>query len=252
MDPTIVQKFIRGELTGNDLVKIKELLKTDENFKAEVFFSKQLYWIGRNEELVNDYLLYKSAIKSINIVPENETGQDGIDSLNKSKLWFWISIGGSILGIIIISVLLLSRFGIISNEPPLQLAFEYLEPYENVLTIPNDPSNVLFLAMQAYDNGNYPLAESRLEEIIVNSNDQNIKLYLSVTYLFNQKPNRAIQLLEALKENPNDGFQNDAIWYLALAQLEANNVKAAKAELESLRDDIQYGAKSKALLEKLD
>lgn len=76
--------------------------------------------------------------------------------------------------------------------------------------------------------------------------------YLGFAHMKNENPDKAIEYLSAIAGTASE-YQNEAKWYLALAQLKIKDDDGAKSTLQDLKEngDNFYSGKAKSILEQL-
>jgi len=114
----------------------------------------------------------------------------------------------------------------------------------------------LKLGMSAYQRKNYAETVLLLGEYLKNNPSTDLipqtQLYLSIAYLAEKEPEKAIPLLSGLQTNVLVSEQKlDADWYLALAYSQVNKEEAAKILLKNLVSTEKYSKKATALLAEL-
>jgi predicted Zn-dependent protease len=96
--------------------------------------------------------------------------------------------------------------------------------------------------------GNYASAETNYEKILeTEPNNSKTMVFLAVSYLNTDKPEKAIDLLS--KYVPEGSrYDEDIQWYLALAYLKTEQKGTAKLLLEGLRDKKGFYKDQSALI----
>jgi tetratricopeptide (TPR) repeat protein len=108
-------------------------------------------------------------------------------------------------------------------------------------------------AMERYAAGEWALAAGELTEFAAAHPDDALsRLYLGISALQNEDPERAARALDECVERADDLVLERALWYLAHAQLARGEVDAARTALERLAKlDGDYLPNARAKLEAL-
>jgi hypothetical protein len=113
--------------------------------------------------------------------------------------------------------------------------------------------SLLLSAMAAYEKNKFSEAEALFYEVLRKNNNPEIRFFLAVTQLENNKPELAISALNGLYSQPKDfRYYEQTRWYLALAHLKLHNKTEAKNYLNELvKQEKKYWDRAKELLAKL-
>lgn len=122
-------------------------------------------------------------------------------------------------------------------KPPTsaQLFSIHYEPYDLSFTTRDlDATGDLTKIHRLYNNEEFealiPLIESRLSS----EEDAKVRLALGIAYLNQGKANEAIEVLQILLKEKDPLFEEQAIWYTALAYLKLEEFSACTKHLKSL------------------
>ncbi len=115
-------------------------------------------------------------------------------------------------------------------------------------------------SLKAYNEGNFDKAIIELEAYFEKypnadfSGDDDLKLYLAISYLSENEADTAIKLLIALTNNADFIQQKNAQWYLAMAYLKQADFEKTKDLVLPFAQDSNsiYQSEAKELLEKLE
>jgi predicted Zn-dependent protease len=129
--------------------------------------------------------------------------------------------------------------------------FETFKNKENTIRGNSDMGEILTWEQKAnydYQKGNYASAETNYEKILeTEPNNSKTMVFLAVSYLNTDKPEKAIDLLS--KYVPEGSrYDEDIQWYLALAYLKTEQKGTAKLLLEGLRDKKGFYKDQSALI----
>jgi TolA-binding protein len=107
--------------------------------------------------------------------------------------------------------------------------------------------------MKLYNNEDYaaavPAFESYVAKFSSSDNIDEAKLYLSVSYIYNNQAANATSILKQLAENKDFMMQEDAQWFLGISYVFLRDMDMAKASFEQLKDSEEYGERATTMLE---
>ena len=150
----------------------------------------------------------------------------------RPKLWPWAAAAAVLL------LLVMAWFYRVSaTTTPEQLFATYYEPYPNVvhpIVRQQNTADSLTLAFSAYEQGNYPEAAQRLEELLAIDDQPIWRFYLAQSQLSLGQYEAAKAQLRRLPAT-SFRFRAQALWYQALLSLQEGNTVAAKDFLTELR-----------------
>lgn len=95
------------------------------------------------------------------------------------------------------------------------------------------------LAMEAFRSGWYEIAVDKLEKLLNDEANNEVLLYIGLSYLYQSKPNytmAAFYLRDVLEED-TPFKKEEAQWYIALCYLKMGNIKQAYELLECIEKD---------------
>ncbi|WP_033957423.1 tetratricopeptide repeat protein [Psychroserpens jangbogonensis] len=223
-------KYFEDTLSEVELKEFNTLLLSDNDFKEEFEFQKEL-----QETLVlNDREQLKEEI------------QNWDTTIKKSRFKAWF-IAASLL------ILLGTSWQLFFNSPsdsPEELYASYFEPYRNIvqpIVRGEHKEDLQSKAFEAYEAKNYETAILYFNDILKEEPNAAISFYKANTLLQLNKTNEAIKLLEANVKNP-DTLQDRNLWYLALAYLKNNNTDATKKTLKQLLSKSKFKTKEATTL----
>ena len=233
-----IERFLRGEMKGEELRLFEEKMKKDKYFAEEVNLHKDIM-VGANASFRQEM---KNELKEV----EKKYSKDNIRRFPK---WTIISVAASI------SILIVAGFLFInSNESGLTLYNEYFKPYPNVVN-PITRSSVADEqeGFQQYEIGDYQSAISVFEEQLQEDpGNKAVMLYLAISNLMVSNDKQAIDLLKKIVESPSDQFFAPAKWYLGLAYLKTGSTNKAKTIFQDLaKEENSYSEKAKHVLSRM-
>ena len=157
--------------------------------------------------------------------------------------------------VILLAVSAVVLFQLGQPSDPKSLFVAYFEPHENQFVSAkrgdDNATDPMIEAFQAYDNQDWETAINKFEEILAQKEDLMVLLYLGSAQLAQNDSKAAIINLQRFLETSKDSL-SDAKWYLAMALLSEGRVEEARASLQELIADLQYGEDAKTILDKLE
>ena len=161
------------------------------------------------------------------------------------------------------SLLFLSAFGYYSlylpsqysNQAIVEAVYEVYPGQGNLLsTSPTDSVGSFYRAMVLYDQSKYDQAIIGLQQIPMSDPSYwSAQLYLGNALLAGQNPGAAIPVLTRTAKQA--AFQDQSLWYLALAQLQDGQEAAASQSLDqllSITQDNFYRKKAQQVKERME
>jgi hypothetical protein len=233
-DVEIIEKYIDGELEGIDLLNFENLLSTNPDIKREYNLSKEI----NNSILEDDVMALRETM--------NYMYQD--DSLAKRKpqvfklpkFYYYAAASAALL---IASGGLVQRL----NNPSLDnnTVFEkYYSPYEVSVTYRSGDTEVdrlLLNALESYEEKDFAQALVLFEQVLqTRKKDMAAKLYSGITYLEEEKYQKAKTSFDNIISNNNNLFIEQAKWYLALCYLKTEKIEDAQVILSEIVKEESY------------
>lgn len=213
----LIEKYFENSLTPKEQISFNELLETNEEFKKELLFQKDLkkaIAINQNEDLKSDLQQFEKEFKE--------------KKKNKFSFGKWL---------IAASIALLLGFGIWFVKDSYfptnkQIYAQNFEPYRNIVQpiVRGESSKTIeYSAFAAYENKEYHKAIN-LFNSVPNPNKPYIQFYKAMCLLSLNKMDDAIQVLLPVAVAENTNFAEMANWYLALAYLKTGNTDNALSQ----------------------
>jgi hypothetical protein len=204
--------------------------------------------LARNEELRDDFLIYKESIEIIqlsglrrdlnNIILTSSTPVQRHHLYSNPIVWTSIA-----AGILLVIFIFFDREG---KKSPEKLFSLYYKPYPDVVTLRSGKPDFI-LALSAYSEGEFLQANESFIKLGV-TNDT-LLFYRAQCNLALDKPDSTILLLN--KISPSSIFEQQVTWYLALAHIKKGEAKAAISYLRKIKKK-EFGYRdAQALLLKL-
>jgi len=238
----LLEKYIRGTLNSAEEDAFMNLLLTDEEFKREVDFAKDLRLVAE----IEDDERFRSLLKGFE--REIETRVPKARIVFPYKRW---AVAATITILIGLGVFLVQ---VQNFQSPEVLFTEYFEPYRNVvhpITRSEETPDLKTKAFLAYESKDYGMAISLFDTLDQQEANSYYLFYTANALLGYGKPEEAIVLLQSLSENST--FEEQSNWYLALAHLKLANTEKSKKILEGIVRAKSFNHEAAAkLLETLD
>ena len=244
--------YYAGSLNEQEQRDLENRLETDLNIQTA-------YKEYRDLRSGIDYSIMKSLkeeLKELDTTLPELTGSD-TDPVEMKPVVnpnrFLLMKVAAIVLLVVVSTVVLFQWE--QPSEPQHLYVEHFQPFENQFVSAKRGDNVsadpLVKAFQAYDNQDWEGAIEGFEKILANKEDLMVLFYLGNARLARNDSKEAITIFERFLKISKDSL-TDAKWYLALAFLKENRVEEARATLQELIEDQQYGADAKTILSKLD
>lgn len=240
INETLIEKYFSKHLTEAELLEFKKLYETDDAFKQEVDFLKNVQVVSGTE----DDALFRNQLAAY----ETEI------SPKKEFLNFkWLKPVSAVAAVLIIafSISLLMNKDV-NNDA---LFDTYFEPSKNV-SVPivraENDEHLVNQAFIAYSEADYQQAILLFQKAFEQTENSELLLYEGNALLAENKVNEAIEIFKTHLSYTN-ALTNRTHWYLALAYLKSDQLDKAKQELMIYIDSEEKFKKTeaKSLLKKL-
>ena len=170
------------------------------------------------------------------------------ETLDHSKrLWLWVTL----LAVLTIAAMFTYYFQINEKPAPEKLYLAYYEPYPNDIDPITKSASSNRSAYQLYEVGDY---ESAIASLIPNLSDKHARWYFAQSMLAKDDLPAARDIMEQFVRSRDEDYTIHSTWYLALINLNEENIEAAKTQLNTLSESNHQVYKRKAveLLAKID
>lgn len=215
----LIDKYFNNSLSPKEQLLFNQLLQSDEEFKSEFLFQKDLKIIitkNQREDLKTTLRIFESEV------------QKKSNFFKLPKKWL---IAASLFLLIGVGFWYAKSNFFPSDKKLFAVNFQ---PYRNIIQPierGKESQTIQYMAFLAYENENYYKAIN-LFNSIENQNNSYISFYKAMCYLAIDKPTEAIDLLLpiATTKYHDDSFKNFhqfSNWYLGLAYLKNNEKKKA-------------------------
>ena len=226
-----IEKFLAGELSGDDLKQVEEKYQTDPSFKMEVDLQEAAHKVV---EISGDLAL-KEKLRAIEAELNASSQKKAEHQYTSKNLFLRVA---AVIVVLFASVII---FNVLQPPTPKALFSEHFETYRAPVNTrsQNAPlSEQWQQASQLYRTEDFGSAAEAFEEILKDHQQEAnylVHFYLAMSYLSkeNTEAEKAISHFKIVFQTDNDHHQQ-AHWYLALAYLSLENEKAARVELNKL------------------
>lgn len=231
----IIERYINGSMTSQELKDFNQLLELDNEFKIKVEDIKTML-LGIEAQSLKEHLdvLHEEIPKTLIRKPADKK----IKYLSFSKI--------AAAAAVIIAVGSIWFFSTPQNE---KLYANHFKPDPGLPTTMSSTNNYDFYdAMVKYKHGDYNIAIDKWKVLSEQKPENDtINYFLGVAHMANKNTSEAIPFLERSVEAPDEFvFLNEAYYYLGLAYLKEGNIELAKKNLSLSETDA-----SKLVLSKL-
>ena len=243
----IIEQYINGELTGDELLAFEEQLKTDASLAGALNLYKML-----NIEMPSLLAQQTNAAELKTTLQQSSAKYFGnkeakIVSISSNKK-YWFAAAASLI-IIVTSVLLLQH----KNHDEIELYSQYAS-HENISLVSRDSGSqrVLADATQYYNAGDFATAIPFLESAFL-KDSSNIKyqIILSRCYIETGAYQKAFMFLNNIYAGESV-YKYEAVWLKALALLKQKKKEDCISLLKSIPQQADNYAKAQELLHQLN
>ncbi len=221
-DIEIIEAYLRGELSENELVTIEEKIKSDKDFASQVEMLRDM-----SVALKADVNGFNQTLASVMISEERK--EKKVVPIRK-----WLMVAAAIAALMVV-------FFLFNTSSPDDLYTAYFEmPPENVITR-NDASNTsLDQAITAYKRTDYRQALSLFDSM--NPKSTEVVFYSAMCHMAEGNHDQSVPLLESIQGTA--GSLNSAVeWYLGLSHFQLGNNDQARDILTNLAEIDGYYAR---------
>jgi tetratricopeptide (TPR) repeat protein len=230
--PEFIERYLDGEMTGQELVWFEKELDSSEWLQKELILRKK----------VNEAILDEDIMKFNDELDDAYAAyvHNGENSSSRKKK---IVIGGTVFASVVTAlILILSLTGKqYTNE---QLFERYYKTYPSNLTFrsaDNELNPDLVLAMQLYENKNYTRALELFETILQTDPDRiGLNFYSGISRMEIKEYDQAGKSFKKVVDDRYNMYMEQAEWYLSLCYLITNQDDKAVNLLEKIRNDRGY------------
>lgn len=212
--------YFLDRLSDSDRVLFEEYLTSDDTFREEYEFQKDLKKALQHQ----DVAVFRDQLRSIEA--KHAAGKP-----KRNTFWIWMSAAAVLL---IVSFMLYVSG---PNAPSDQdLYAQYFRPQANIhdpITRSSSDVSLEYQAYLAYETEDWNLAAQLLDSAMTIAQRPELGFYLANAYMADHRYEDAIPLLEAYR-NSGDAHSERATWYLALSHLALGQSERAISYLEEV------------------
>ncbi|HAF28691.1 MAG TPA: hypothetical protein DCG75_06545 [Bacteroidales bacterium] len=229
-----IEKYIDGELKGNELLKFEELLSIDPDIKRDYKLSLEL-----NNSIMEDDVI--ALRETMNYMYQDETIVKRIPTVfTKRKFYYYAAASAALL---IATGGLMQRLS--GPEMNNTRVFEkYYAPYEVTVTYRSGNTEVdrlLLNALERYEEKDYEYALVLFEEVLESrQNDMAVNLYSGISYMEEEKYQKATKSFSNIISDKDNLFIEQANWYLAMCYLKTEKTDKAQDVLREIINEESY------------
>jgi tetratricopeptide (TPR) repeat protein len=230
----IIDKYLNGELKGEELEAFKKRLAEDKQLRDELALEEDLNKMILENEDVIEFRKVVGVVRDSLIQDKEMNSSEKIKNLNSKSTIKWYLIAASI----IIIAGLAGYFYILSNNLSSndRLFAQYYRPLSSDMSYRSESNgnDLMALGLSEYEDKNYLKAISYLSSYIKSdSNNYSAYLFLGISYIEVDSLQKAIDNFKIIIDNNNNPFIDYATWYLALTYIKTGN-KSYKKSIQTL------------------
>jgi len=230
----LIEKYIEGELKGDELLKLEELLSTDSGMKRDYKLSLEI-----NNSIMEDDVM--ALRETMNYMYQDETKIKRIPAVfTKRKFYYYAAASAALL---IASGGLVQR---LSNPgmDTIGIYDKYYAPYDVTVTYRSGNAEVdrlLLNALERYEDKDYEKALLLFEKVLeTRQNDMAVNLYSGISYMEEEKYQKATNSFKNIISDKDNLFIEQAKWYLAMCYLRTEKTEKAKDVLHEIINEESY------------
>lgn len=238
-----IQDFISGKLSNNQQDKFKSDLNEDPDLKLEY---KAALAADQAIELLVDQRL-KRKFQTSN---KSDTTLKVTSSQTKKRPW--LKMAAAITFLVVSAIIIFLYLGTPTHETLAQEGFT--EPPLLSLRTPSRGQNQtpLSIGEYAYDQEDLNAAAKVLADINPKDKDFNMaQLTLGATYFKQKEYDLAIAIFTQLASDPNNSYQEQANWNLAMTYLSKKDIPKARQLLQKIDNEGNVTKNRKEKLKKI-
>jgi hypothetical protein len=243
-----IRCYLTQQMSASEIVDFENQMKASPELATEVQQWREFRVVVKHTDLFQKATLLKEWSASVDgSEPLNE-----YDSLFQDppkpfwKTWKNYVIGG----ISLISFVTLGYLGIskpMNTSKLTEISKHYSQPMPNFVGFAPNSDTTLKLLLNPYQSGDYATAIQVFEQNSILKTDKTAQLFIGVSYLLSDKPNKAVEYLQPLT-NPAFFHADKALFYLGLAQLRLGNVQDARSKFLQMPAGARFKVVSDSIL----
>ncbi len=238
-----IDKYLDGELSGAESIEFEKKMKIDEGLRKNVSINMMI------QEELSDKRLNKLKINL----------DRAYKSFRKPKsrlvLFSYKYVAAATIAVLVsVGILLTQRMK--EESLSVDLMSEFYSPYsmnQNFRTVVSDKNDLLMLALENYENGDYSSARKSFEEISKTDPDNYAVLfYLGITYIETEAVDKAVLMFDKIIDNKGNLFVEQSEWYKGICYLKLDKKEEAFKQFEIIAaNDGFFKKRANEILEKL-
>jgi tetratricopeptide (TPR) repeat protein len=243
-----IRCYLTQQMSASEIVDFENQLKNSPALAAEVQQWREFRVVVKHTDLFQKATILKQWSASV----------DGSEPLNEYDLLFqnppkpfWKTWKGFVIGgISLIGLVTLGYFGInkqMNLSKLTKISKHYAQPLPNFVDFAPNSDTTLKLLLNPYQLGDYSKAIQVFEQNPVLQTDKTAQLYIGVSYLLSDKPEKAVKWLQPLT-NAAFFHADKALFYLGLAQLRLGKGQEARYRFLQMPADARFKRVSDSIL----
>ncbi len=241
-DLNIITDALNKQLNEQAIQEIQQ----NADLGDEITFAKEMHFVDQHREQIQMQETLGNIFADLQVTPDNTE----VDTLVKegeiefpnnisggnNKLW-WLS--GSLLVILTLAALFWIRPAANTLTEIQRNTLEVLRPLTLIVGFDLESEKDNFsLGFDAYDKGDHTLAVPYLSKYInKNPNDDQVRLYLSISQLFAGNYPESLVNLQTLDAGKNEFIKEHIDWYTGIAHLMNHETEAGINKLRAIQPD---------------
>ena len=223
----LIDRYLNGELEGEELAAFEQRLADEPAFKQEVAFQRELAAVVADGETMDFSAMVAEVVEGTESSSSSRAGSGGMN-------WRWMAIAASVLLVAVVGFFVL-RGG---ESDPKALFADNFAPYEAPVEFRGGDSTLaerFEFAFSSYQLEAYGPAADAFQDILNTDPDEfSARFYLGVCKLAQDNGAGAEKEFRNLLAQNAPTWRSQAQWYLAMALLQQGKADAAEQELEAL------------------
>ncbi len=226
----IIEKYIDGDLEGQELLDFEKLLATDPDIKRDYQLSLEI-----NNSVGEDDII--ALRETIAYMYDEESKIKRLPNVFRKRRFYYAAASVA---------LLLATGGLVQRLAGPDLNNEaifdkYYTPYEVTVTYRSGNEKIdklLLTAMERYEEQDYEKALVLFEEVLESrKNDMAINLYSGISYMEEEMYNEAKSSFNTIISDNDNLFVEQAKWFTAMCYIKTENNEKAKEVLNNLIEE---------------
>jgi tetratricopeptide (TPR) repeat protein len=246
----IIDKYLNGELAGEELKAFEDKLKTDRQLQKELKLERELNQIILDEDTID----FRKEVVGIREEMQQHKSDKSPQTVKLSSSKWYLLAASIVVLVGLLGYLYFIQNQQISNE---KLFAQYYSKYPSNLAERSDgdiSNNPFVLGLNEYEADNFEGA-IRYLSLAINEDSLNYaaRLYLGISHMENNNLDKAIEDFKRIISEPGNVFIGQAKWFLALTYLKTDDVDYREETKNLLRSIVQNkGDRAKEAQEVLD